>query len=144
MTRERSLLAELWGKEQVPIEDALFLADGTAYDLVLDRDAAGGLVVGDRFELAELLAEDPDWLASIHPLREVALPGEDGWLTSGEGSQGADGFFARLDVARTPRWVAFLTEGNPFTEIAVDGRKAEFTSTSGVVVTVDIDHPEQA
>ncbi|AXB46890.1 hypothetical protein [Amycolatopsis albispora] len=141
MTDERPLLAGLWRDEQVPIEDALFLADGSAYDLRLDPDAPGGLAVGERFGLAELLADDPDWLASIHPLREVALP--DGWLTSGEGSQGADGFFAMLDAARAPRWVAFLTDGNPFTEITVDGRKATFTSTSGVVVTVDIDHPER-
>ncbi|MBN6036409.1 hypothetical protein [Amycolatopsis sp. 195334CR] len=143
MTDRRSLLADLWRNEQVPIEDALFLADGSAYDLRLDRDAPGGLAVGDRFDLAELLAEDPDWVASIHPLREVGLPAGDGWLTSGEGSQGADGFFARLDAARTPRWVAFLAEGNPFTEITVDGRMATFTSTSGVVVTVDADHPER-
>jgi hypothetical protein len=135
-------LADLWRDEQLPIEDALYLADGTAYDVEVNPETPGGFEVGDQFDLAVLLDADADWMASIDPMREVKLPGGAGYLCSGEGSHGSDGFFARLDSAGNPMWVLFLTNGNPFLDIAVEGTKATFTSTSGVSLTLDIDHPE--
>jgi hypothetical protein len=135
-------LADLWRDEQLPIEDALYLADGTAYDVEVSPQAPGGFEIGDQFDLAELVRADEDWMASIDPMREVELPGGAGYLCSGEGSHGSDGFFARLDSAGNPIWVLFLTEHNPFMDISIEGTRATFTSTSGVSLTLDIDHPE--
>jgi hypothetical protein len=128
-----SAIADLWREEQVPIEDGLFLADGTAYAVgVVD----GRLCVGAAMDLDAMLAADPDWVASIIINREVPIPG--GLLCSGEGSYGSEGFFARLDTDRNLVWVVHFQYSNPFTEIDVHGAEATFTSTSGVSVTVNL------
>jgi hypothetical protein len=78
-------------------------------------------------------------LAAVTDRSETALP--DGLLCAGEGSHGSEGFFARLDAARGLVWVCYLSESNPFAEVAVEGGSATVTSTSGLGVTVDLDAP---
>ncbi|WP_218952433.1 hypothetical protein [Amycolatopsis anabasis] len=136
-----SLLARLWQDLRLPIEDALYTADGWGYDVEPNPEAPGGLEFGERFDLAELLREDEDWMSEIDPMREVELPGGAGYLCGGEGSHGSEGFFGRLDADRKPVWIVFLADGNPFLDIAVHGDTATFTSTSGIAITLDLDHP---
>jgi hypothetical protein len=129
-------IVALWREGRLPIEDGVFFADGRSYAVEV---ADGRLVVVEELDLAEVLAEDPDWVTSIDITRETPLP--DGLLCAGEGSHGSEGFFARLDAARGLVWVCYLSESNPFSEVAVDGGTATVTSTSGVAVTVDLDAP---
>jgi hypothetical protein len=126
-------ISALWRKEQVPIEDGLFLADGAAYEVDVVN---GRLRIGAPFDLDSLLAADPTWVASIIVTREVPIP--DGLLCAGEGSYGSEGFFARLDTNRNLVWVVHFQESNPFTEISVHGNEATFTSTSGVSAIVNL------
>jgi hypothetical protein len=132
-------IVALWRDGRLPIEDGLFFADGQSF--VVDH-APPGLEVVEEFDLAELLAEDPDWVTSIDITREVPLP-DGGFVCAGEGSHGSEGFFARLDDVRELVWVCYLGESNPFSEIKLDGERVTVTSTSGVSVTVSLETPER-
>ncbi|MFE9334045.1 hypothetical protein [Streptomyces sp. NPDC006925] len=136
-------LDSLWAEYCLPFCDALYVRQGEqarAYGVSYDSDRPGGLAVGESFDLAAELAEDPERVSWVDGQREVELPGG-GLLWAGEGDQGSQGFFARLAEDGTLVWAVFLTESNPFTEIRLVGRGATFTSTAGVAVTVDIDDP---
>jgi hypothetical protein len=129
---------DLWQSGRLPIEDAVFYADGRSVAVEVSE---AGLVAVEEFDLAEVLAEDPEWLATVDVTGEHELPDGAGFLVRGEGAYGSEGFFGRLDGRRELVWVCYLSEGNPFVDIAVDDGTATFTSTSGVSVTVDIDRP---
>lgn len=132
-------IVALWRDGRLPIEDGLFFADGRSFAVDMESP---GLVVVEEIDLAEILAEDPDWVTSIDITREAPLP-DGGVLCAGEGSHGSEGFFARLDAARELVWVCYLAESNPFSEIAVEGDRVTVSSTSGVSITVSWERPEQ-
>ncbi|HEY7597366.1 MAG TPA: hypothetical protein VH969_29740 [Actinophytocola sp.] len=129
---------DLWKAGRLPIEDAVFYADGRSVAVEVSGDR---LVAVEEFDLAELLEEDPEWLATVDVTGEQELPGGAGFLVRGEGAYGSEGFFGRLDAERELVWVCYLSEGNPFVDIARGEGTATFTSTSGVTVTVDLDRP---
>jgi hypothetical protein len=135
LTSDTPIVA-LWHEGRLPIEDGVFFADDRSYAVDVED---GRLVVVEELDLAEVLAEDPDWLTTIDITGETELP--DGHLCVGEGSHGSEGFFARLDAARELVWVCYLSEANPFKDVTVANRTATVTSTSGVTVTVDLDNP---
>jgi hypothetical protein len=118
-----SEIQELWRDGRLPIEDGVFFADGRSYAV----------------DLAEILAEDPDWLTSIDITREAPAPG--GFVCAGEGSHGSEGFFARLDGDRNLVWVCYLSESNPFDRLTVTDGALTVVSTSGVTITVALDAP---
>jgi hypothetical protein len=129
-------IVALWRADQLPIADGLFFADGRSYAVdVVD----GRLVVVEELDLAEVLAEDQEWVTAIDITGETELP--DGYLCVGEGAHGSEGFFARLDAGRELVWVCYLSQANPFKDMAVENRTATVTSTSGVRVTADLDTP---
>src|SRR5882724_6188313 len=97
-----SEIEELWRSGRLPIEDGVFFANGRSFAVEVVESR---LEVVDEVDLAQLLAEDPDWVTSIDVTREVAAPG--GFVCAGEGSHGSEGFFARLDEARNLIWVCY-------------------------------------
>ena len=130
--------AQLWEHEEMPIRDALYLADGRAFTVALDEQAPGGLTVNDPFDLDALLAEDPEWVTSIVVSKQVELGLEDGggYVCCGEGSWGSEGIFARLSPDGKPVWAVYLERSNPFTDIDVRDHVTRFRSSSGVNVSV--------
>lgn len=133
-----SEIERLWAAGRLPIEDGVFFADGRSYAVDVDGSR---LQVVEEVDVAEILAEDPEWLTSIDITREIPAPG--GFVCAGEGSHGSDGFFARLDGEKRLVWVCYLSESNPFDHLAITGNTLTASSTSGVVITVDLDHPVQ-
>jgi hypothetical protein len=131
-----SEIEELWRSGRLPIEDGVFFADGRSFavDVVDSR-----LEAVDEVDLAQILADDPDWVTSIDITREVPAPG--GFVCAGEGSHGSEGFFARLDEAKNLVWVCYLSESNPFDSVTVTGNTVTAVSTSGLSITVDQDAP---
>ncbi|MFD8496389.1 hypothetical protein [Amycolatopsis sp. NPDC059657] len=132
-----SPIVALWCQGKLPIEDAIHYAGGVSRELDVHPQAPGGFELGDEFDLAEMLAEDPDWVSDVDITNETAIHG--GFLVRGEGSHGSEGFFGRLDAGRELVWIVFLAESNPFVETTVNGDLATFTSSSGVSITVHID-----
>jgi hypothetical protein len=131
-----SVISDLWRDGRLPIEDGVFFADGRSYAV----DVVGSaLQVVEPVDLAEILAEDPDWLTSIDITSETAAPG--GFVCAGEGSHGSEGFFARLTADKELVWVCYLSESNPFTKLTVIDHSLTAVSTSGVTITVDLDTP---
>lgn len=135
-------LLKLWHARRLPIRDGLYTSSGDAYSVQLNDAAPGGVEILDNFDLDSVLSADPDWVTSIDITREVEIKGGVGRLLAGEGSHGSEGFFARIDDDNDLKWVVYLEESNPFVDIAVDGNRATFYSSSGVSITVDIDRPE--
>lgn len=134
-----SRIEQLWAANEVPVDNALHFADGWSYDVSVDTGTAGGMVVRGAFDLEERLALAPNWVSVVDG-RKLALEGG-GALWHGDGDNGSEGFFAREDAHQSPSWVVFLTNTNPFTRAELSGNTATFRSTSGVVITVDIDDP---
>ncbi|MFD9218665.1 hypothetical protein ACFWDI_01215 [Streptomyces sp. NPDC060064] len=133
-------IERLWEDFELPIRDALHVADGHSCDVALDSDAPGGFRVLAAFDLDEMLQGDPSWTSSVDGRAVVDL-GSRGLLWGGEGSYGSDGFVARLTADRALIWAIFFTESNPFNRIQLSDNVATFSSTSGVEIAVDIDDP---
>jgi hypothetical protein len=84
------------------------------------------------------LSVDPERRTVIDMTVVKALPDGSGYLCAGEGSYGSEGFFGRLGQDRNLVWVVYLEESNPFVDAVVDdGRRAKFTSSSGVSIAVE-------
>ena len=132
-------ITTLWSAARLPIEDGLYFADGRSYAVAV---AGAGLRLVEAFDLGELLAEDPEWLTSIDITREIRVPG--GYAVAGEGSHGSEGFFARLAEDRSLVWVCYLSESNPFGELAVESSTLTATSTSGLSLSLPLDRPDEA
>lgn len=131
-------LAQLWEREELPIRDALYLADGRSFAVALDEQAPGGLTVGDPFDLDALLAQDPEWVTSIVVSKQVEVETGGGYVCCGEGSWGSEGIFARLSPDGTPTWVVYLERSNPFIDVEIRNQLARFSSSSGVQVSVSL------
>ncbi|WP_211762667.1 hypothetical protein [Kutzneria sp. CA-103260] len=130
--RDLSQIERIWQDGRLPIVDGVFFVDGRSYAVDVADSALH--VVGQVD-----LAEDPEWLTSIDITREAPAPG--GFVCAGEGSHGSEGFFARLDGDKRLVWVCYLSESNPFDQLALTGNTLTVSSTSGVVITVDLDEP---
>jgi len=133
-----SRIVELWRQGEVPAFSGLYRADDSARYVETDGPALTYFRVGKPFDLAERLAEEPDYLAEIDESARAALPDGRGQVCCGEGPLGSQGFFARLGTDGELVWVVFLDNGNPFYEVAVDGSRVTFTNNLGRSVTVDL------
>lgn len=131
-------LAEFWRREELPIHDGLYLADGRAWSAELDVRATGGMRLTDRFDVDAFLAQSPDWVTSFAVSKTVPLDAGGGYLCCGEGSWGSEGIFARLSAEREPVWAVYLERSNPFVDVEIDQGVACFESSSGVRVCVDV------
>lgn len=129
-------LAQLWEREELPIRDALYLADGRAFAVALDEQAPGGLRVNDAFDLDAVLAEDPEWVTSFVISKTVELGSGRGSVCCGEGSWGSEGIFARLSPDSEPMWAVYLQRSNPFVDVEIRDDAVRFESSSGAHVSV--------
>lgn len=136
-----SKIEDLWVKYEVPVDNALHFADGRSFDARAAPEAAGGISILEPFDLDERLSIAPDWVSEVDGL-ELALE-DGGFLWHGDGSNGSEGFIARVNSDRSLMWVIFFTASNPFTRAELAGNYATLRSTSGVVITVDIDDPRR-
>ncbi|WTO36101.1 hypothetical protein OG399_17750 [Streptomyces achromogenes] len=134
-----TLIERLWREYELPAVDGIYFADGRAYEVSVSRTEPI-LRINEALDVEQLLTEDPDLVARVDGLSTHELADGD-VLWAGEGSYGSDGFFGRVHSDRGLVWAVFLEEVDPFHTIEVAGREATFTSTSGVVITVDIDNP---
>lgn len=139
-----SLIQRLWLADNLPIRDGLYRADGVSYGAQIDAAAKGGLSILAPFILKEFLSQDPEWLTSIITTLERQLPHGVGYLCCGEGSYGSEGFFGLLDQHKNLVWVVYLENSNPFVDVSVSDTAATFVSSSGVLITVDLEAPEFA
>ncbi|MFD7450960.1 hypothetical protein [Kitasatospora sp. NPDC059827] len=136
-------IVELWRSGEVPVECGLFRADGTSREADCESPTLANYVLGEPLDLDALLADDPDWTTSPAVWAEVELPGRAGYLCSGGGSHGSDGFFARLDADQNLVWVVHLLS-NEFVRIDVDWPRATFTNNWGNTLTIDLTDPDYA
>lgn len=137
-----SLIERLWLADNLPIQDGLYRADGTAYGVEVDASAPGGLKILAPISLEEFLSLDPDMVTSIDITVKKPLPRDAGYVFSGEGSYGSEGFFGRLDQDNNLAWVVYLEYSNPFIEATINGVHVTFTSSSNVSITVDLESPQ--
>ena len=130
-------LSRLWSRQELPIHDGLYLADGRAWSVELDPEAPGGLRVTEPFDVDAYLAEDPDWVTSFAISKEVDLPADAGRLCCGEGSWGSEGILGRLSPSKEPVWAVYLERSNPIVDIELRGTLALFRSSSDVRISID-------
>jgi hypothetical protein len=135
-------LAQLWHREELPIHDGLYLADGTAWSAELDHQAPGGLRLTDPFDLEAFMTHSPDQVTSFVISKIVPLEAGSGYLCCGEGSWGSEGIFARLSTEREPIWAVYLEQSNPFVDVQIQQNVACFHSSSGVRIQVDLSAPQ--
>ncbi|WP_328779974.1 hypothetical protein OHQ89_14440 [Streptomyces canus] len=134
-----TVIERLWQEYELPAVDGLYFADGRAYEVSVSPTEPV-LRIDETLDVDQLLSEEPDLVARVDGLSIHELADGD-VLWAGEGSYGSDGFFGRVHSDRGLVWAVFLEEADPFRTIEVSGRKATFTSTSGLTITVDIDDP---
>ncbi|MFC7247448.1 hypothetical protein ACFQO7_33730 [Catellatospora aurea] len=137
-----NLIVDLWLAGTLPIRNALYRADGVSITARIDPGAPGGLTLGEPFSLETAMRADPEYVTSVDITAEHDLGAGGGYLVCGEGSYGSEGFFGRLDAGKGLVWVVYLENSNPFVNISAEPGSAVFTSTSGVVITVNLETPE--
>jgi hypothetical protein len=137
-------LSRLWSRQELPIHDGLYLADGRAWSMELDQEAPGGLRVTEPFDVDAFLAENSEWVTSFAISKEVELPAGAGRLYCGEGSWGSEGILGRLSPSAEPVWAVYLERSNPFVDIETRGTLARFHSSSDVRISVDLARTEFA
>ncbi|MFF3561836.1 hypothetical protein ACFYXS_17495 [Streptomyces sp. NPDC002574] len=137
------LITELWLAGEVPAHDGLYRADGTALGVHIDGPRLSAFRVGEPFDLAALLAGDPELVTSAdpHPRGTAELPDGTGYVCCGDGAHGSQGFFARLDSDGNLLWVVALGRSNPFVRAEAAGPHATFTNNLGHALTVDLTAP---
>ncbi|MET9874015.1 hypothetical protein ABZZ36_05175 [Actinacidiphila glaucinigra] len=140
------LIAELWLTGRVPARNGLYRVDDAAFDVRIDGPRLSGFGIGEPFDVAAELAEDPECVttADSHPRGVVELRDGTGYVCCGEGAHGAHGFFARLDSDGGLLWVVALRDSSPFELAEAEGRYATFTNNLGHSLTVDLAAPEFA
>jgi hypothetical protein len=134
-------IVDLWLAGTLPIHSALYRADGTAITVRFEPSAPGGLSLLEPFPFEAAMRADPDYVSQIDITVQQELPDGTGYLVCGEGSYGSDGFFGRLGATKSLIWVVYLENCNPFVSVAVESTLAIFTSSSDVVITVDLEAP---
>ncbi|TLG13476.1 hypothetical protein FEK35_10025 [Nocardia cyriacigeorgica] len=128
----------LWTDREVPIVEGVYTPDGRGWEAWLDRTAASGFTVGEPIDVDALLADNPGNTTSADAtFQTVEIPGE-GYLCCGEGTLGAEGWVAKLDLNSGLVWVVHFDDSNPFVELEVDGDRAHCLSSSGVRITVGV------
>ncbi|MFB7906926.1 hypothetical protein ACFC1T_10895 [Kitasatospora sp. NPDC056076] len=134
-----NLVLELWARSEIPDYDALFRADGTAREAFIDGADSLRVELGEPFEV-----EEPEYAREITVESEAELPDGRGYVCCGDGTQGDEGFFARLDAERRLVWVLASTGGNPFLRASVDWPLARFVNDWGNILTIDLTDPDYA
>jgi hypothetical protein len=133
---------ELVRSGSVPRVEGFFRADGTVRRIYYDGPQLFRFELGPHFTPDWKF--DPDDLADIDWADHAILGQGQGSVCCGEGSMGADGFFARLDRHGVPVWVAFMTHSNPFQQVRVDGTVATFINNLDRSVAIDLNLPDFA
>lgn len=137
-----TLIERLWQAENLPIQDGLYFADGSAYGVRLDSSVKGGLKILDPISVEDFMARDPDMVTSIDVTLRKPLPNNLGYVFCGEGSYGSEGFFGRLDQDANLVWVVYLEYSNPFIDASIKNAEVTFSSSSDVSVSVNLESPE--
>lgn len=134
----------MWRAGCVPIVDAVTFADGrmVLFEMIEQPGQPDQIRPSMETTLEAFTEQNPDWLAEVTPLVELALPSW-GQLQAGEGSQGADGFIALLDEEGDLRYSLFCTRSNPFVNLSLghDGMTVRATSTLGVEWSFPLNTP---
>lgn len=94
--------------------------------------------MGEPIDVDALLADNPGNTTSADAtFQTVEIPGE-AYLCCGEGTLGAEGWVAKLDLNSGLVWVVHFDDSNPFVELEVDGDRAHCLSSCGVRITVGV------
>ena len=137
----KSFIMSLWEKGFLPIKNALYFSDDSAFSLLIDSYPNPLITKGDRFSFAEFDKTNDDEVTEVDVFREIKLSSGK-YCCCGGGGYGSDGFIAGLNVDKTLMWVIFSDSSNPFIgieEIGVDVVLVE--SSLGFNIKIDINNP---
>lgn len=109
-----SLVRQLWNKAQLPIKDAIYFSDGSAFSLKIIGSPQPKIIAGKWFNVNQFLSELPGDLTGINVIQELVLQNSAGYLCVGGGSHGDEGFFACFDINRALQWVTYAQYSHPF------------------------------
>jgi hypothetical protein len=134
------LISRLWEAGTLPIKNGIYYADGRSLSLTIKRNENLEIKVGKQFSLEELYAIDPDYITNIDITKEKILPNDE-YFCCGEGSSGAEGFFAYLDSNKKLLWVIYFEELNPFYDFTINDTSAIIKSTLDIQIKLNINNP---
>ncbi|MCF2531387.1 hypothetical protein [Yinghuangia soli] len=134
MTEAPSLIVELWHREEVLTWDAVYYADGRAWELALDDETRSRVELLDELDIAAPSPEGRDGAAWFGTLVRAADPAG-GFVHGGECAYpGSAGWFARLDDAGELLWIVHLGYDNPFDRVDFGDGVTTVHSTNGATV----------
>lgn len=132
-----AIIERLWKDGLLPAHDGIYFADGRSFSIKLKCSERVQIDALDEFDLMSL---DTDCVSHIDITRmELLQNGKH--FCCGEGSSGADGFFALLNSEKKLLWAVFFDELNPFRNFFINGNIAIVKSTSNIQIRVDLEKP---
>lgn len=109
-----SLIRQLWNKAQLPMKDAIYFRDGSAFSFKIIASPQPKIIAGKWFNLNQFLSESPADLTCINIIQELVLQNSASYLCVGGGGQRGEGFFAYFDINWALQWVVYAQGSNPF------------------------------
>ncbi|MFD6529009.1 hypothetical protein [Streptomyces sp. NPDC060184] len=136
-------VTDLWEMGRAPYRNGLYRADDSVRAIEVDGPDLSVFRLGplEDFDLPGVKERRETTTLMFNPGCCLELPGRSGFVCGGEGSLGADGFFARLAADRSLVWVASMENANPFERVEIEGWTARFFNNLGNSVVVDFRDP---
>ncbi|MGW0854040.1 hypothetical protein [Streptomyces sp. NPDC002690] len=137
-------ITDLWETYRAPYRNGLYRADDSVRAIEIDGPCLSEFRVGPSLDLdlSAVTAGRETTNLFFHRGCSFELPDRSGFICGGEGSLGADGFFARLDGDRNLVWVASMENANPFERVEVQGWTARFFNNLDNSVVIDLRDPD--
>ncbi|WP_337039014.1 MULTISPECIES: hypothetical protein [Pseudescherichia] len=112
----KNIISELWGREILPIKDAIYFCDGSAISYKITSYPAPNVEKGNVFDFTDFYKNNKEEVTSIDIIMSIKLS-NGCYCCVGEGSYGSEGFIAYLDESKELIWVIYSETSNPFFNI---------------------------
>lgn len=135
-------IVDLWDEHLLPIKDAVYFADGTAFSIDITSYPVPSFEKGNDFYFSDFFKNNSDEITDVDLFKKKSLS-DKGWLCFGEGSYGSEGFIAYLNSDETLEWVLYSEDSNPFVEMKEVEGFVYVKSSSNICLKIKINDPRQ-
>lgn len=135
-------IIDLWNEHLLPIKDAVYFADGTAFSIKITSYPKPSFEKGNDFLFSNFFKNNSDEITDVDLFKKKSLSNK-GWLCFGEGSYGSEGFIACLNSDNKLRWVLYSEDSNPFIEMKEIEEFVYVKSSSSVCLKIKTNNPRE-
>lgn len=135
-------IVDLWNEHLLPIKNAVYFADGTAFSIDITLYPEPRFEKGDDFCFSDFFKNNEDEITDVDLFKKKSLSNK-GWLCFGEGSYGSEGFIACLNSDDKLIWVLYSENSNPFVDMKEVEGVVYVKSSLNICLRIKINDPRE-